>query len=60
MKKTDRQLKYLEQLAIRIPNLFDAIRQGNVKAEYIIGNRRVNGQQVRLKLVAEVIPKPEE
>lgn len=49
------QQRFLEQLAMRIPRLFDAIRQGNVKSEYIVGIRRIGTRHVRLKLVAEVV-----
>lgn len=49
------QLAFLEQLGERIPRLFDAIAQGNVKSEFIVGVRTINGRQVRLKLVAEVV-----
>ena len=49
------QRAFLQQLAERIPALFDAIARGNVKSEYIIGVRRLGVRQVRLKLVAEVV-----
>ena len=49
------QRAFLEQLAARIPALFEAISRGNVKSEYIIGVRRLGKRQVRLKLVAEVV-----
>ncbi|ASJ75647.1 hypothetical protein [Granulosicoccus antarcticus] len=49
------QQDFLERLALRIPPLFEAIAQGNVKSEYIMGVRDVSGRQVRLKLVAEVV-----
>ncbi len=38
-----------------IPKLFDAIRLGNVKSEYVLGDRIIGKRQVRLKLVAEVV-----
>lgn len=38
-----------------IPKLFDAIRLGNVKSEYVLGDRIIGQRQVRLKLVAEVV-----
>ncbi len=38
-----------------IPKLFDAIRLGNVKSEYVLGDRIIGRRQVRLKLVAEVV-----
>jgi len=49
------QQRFLEQLARRIPRLFAAIGAGNEKSEYIIGSRRIDGRQVRLKIVAEVV-----
>ena len=49
------QQDFLERLALRIPRLFDAIAQGNVKSEYIIGVRYIGARHVRLKLVAEVV-----
>lgn len=52
---TDSQQRFLEQLALRIPRLFAAIEQGNIKSEYIIGVRRVGHRHVRLKIVAEVV-----
>ncbi len=55
MKMTDSQQRFLEQLALRIPRLFAAIEQGNIKSEYIIGVRRVGHRHVRLKIVAEVV-----
>lgn len=51
----EEQHRFLEQLATRIPRLFEAIRQGNVKSEYIVGVRRIGTRHVRLKLVAEVV-----
>jgi len=38
-----------------IPKLFEAIRAGNVKSEYVLGDRIIGRRQVRLKLVAEVV-----
>ena len=52
---TPEQQAFLENLAQRIPRLFAAIREGNVRSEYIIGVRRIDARQVRLKLVAEVV-----
>ena len=49
------QQDFLERLALRIPRLFEAIAQGNVKSEYIIGVRYIGARHVRLKLVAEVV-----
>lgn len=55
MPINEEQQKFLEQLAARIPRLFDAIRAGNIKSEYIVGVRRIGQRHVRLKLVAEVV-----
>lgn len=55
MAMTDEQQEFLEQLALRIPHLFEAIRLGNIKSEYIIGVRRIGHRHVRLKMVAEVV-----
>lgn len=49
------QQDFLEKLASRIPRLFEVIRQGNIKSEYIIGIRRIGQRNVRLKIVAEVV-----
>jgi len=49
------QQDFLEKLALRIPRLFNVIRQGNVKSEYIIGIRQIDNRHVRLKIVAEVV-----
>jgi len=49
------QRAFLERLAMHIPELFEAIRQGNVKSEYVLGDRRIDQRQVRLKLVVEVV-----
>lgn len=49
------QHAFLEKLALRIPHLFEVIRQGNIKSEFIIGIRRIGQRQVRLKIVAEVV-----
>ncbi|NND92442.1 MAG: hypothetical protein HKN42_16405 [Granulosicoccus sp.] len=49
------QQDFLEQLALRIPRLFEVIAQGNIKSEYIVGIRRIGSRNVRLKLVAEVV-----
>ena len=55
MAVSEEQQKFLEQLALRIPHLFDAIRAGNIKSEYIVGVRQIGHRHVRLKLVAEVV-----
>ena len=49
------QQAFLEKLSSRIPRLFEVIRQGNIKSEYIIGVRRIGQRHVRLKMVAEVV-----
>lgn len=54
-RMNDEQQAFLERLALRIPRLFDVIRQGNVKSEYIIGIRQIEDRHVRLKIVAEVV-----
>lgn len=51
----DKQKAFLEKLALRIPRLFEAIRQGNIKSEYIIGVRKIGRRNVCLKIVAEVV-----
>jgi len=51
----DEQQAFLEKLSSRIPRLFEVIRQGNIKSEYIIGVRRIGQRHVRLKMVAEVV-----
>ncbi len=55
MTMNRRQQEFLDQLAARIPRLFAAIAQGNVKSEFIIGVRCIENREVRLKLVAEVV-----
>ncbi|MFK7994223.1 MAG: hypothetical protein AB8B87_08795 [Granulosicoccus sp.] len=55
MAVNEEQQRFLEQLAQRIPRLFDAIRAGNIKSEYILGVRLIGQRQVRLKLVAEIV-----
>lgn len=49
------QQAFLEHIGLLIPKLFDAIRLGNVKSEYVLGDRIIGRRQVRLKLVAEVV-----
>lgn len=49
------QRQFLEKVALRIPELFASIKEGNVKAEQILGERTINKRQVRLKLVVEVV-----
>jgi len=51
----DEQRVFLKKLAERIPRLFEVIKQGNIKSEYIVGIRRIGERHVRLKLVAEVV-----
>lgn len=55
MAINDEQQAFLEQLALRIPRLFEAIRAGNIKSEYIIGVRRIGHRHVQLKMIAEVV-----
>lgn len=49
------QARFLASVAEKIPRLFAAIAEGNVRAEFILGQRFLKGRQVRLKLVAEVV-----
>lgn len=49
------QRAFLEHIGLLIPKLFNAIRLGNVKSEYVLGDRIIGRRQVRLKLVAEVV-----
>lgn len=49
------QKAFLEHIGMLIPKLFEAIRLGNVKSEYVLGDRIIGKRQVRLKLVAEVV-----
>jgi hypothetical protein len=55
MPLTEKQLRFLEQIALRIPVLIGAIGQGNLKSEYTLGVRRIGSRLVRLKMVAEVV-----
>jgi len=52
---TPTQRAFLNNVAKRIPALMEAIRLGNQRSEFILGSRHVNGRQVRLVLVAEVV-----
>lgn len=52
---TPEQSAFLQSIALKIPKLFAAIADRNVRAEYILGQRVIRGHQVRLKLVAEVV-----
>jgi len=49
------QQTFLEHIGSLIPKLFAAIALGNVKSEYVLGDRIIGRRQVRLKLVAEVV-----
>lgn len=49
------QQAFLEHVGSLIPKLFAAISLGNVKSEYVLGDRIIGRRQVRLKLVAEVV-----
>lgn len=52
---TPGQLEFLISIAEKIPRLFNAISEGNVRAEFILGSRMLKGRQVKLVLVAEVV-----
>jgi len=52
---SDGQAKFLQRVAAAIPRLFEALEEGNVKSEMILGLRRVRSRQARLKLVAELV-----
>ena len=52
---TPAQLNFLASVAEKIPRLFKAIAEGNMRAEYHLGSRTLEGRQVKLILVAEVI-----
>lgn len=52
---TPSQTAFLNSVAKRIPALMEAIRLGNQRSEFILGRRHINGRQVRLLLVAEVV-----
>lgn len=49
------QVKFLQRVVAAIPRLFEALEEGNVKSEWILGLRRVRDRQARLKLVAELV-----
>lgn len=49
------QQAFLDHIGSLIPKLFAAISLGNVKSEYVLGDRIIGRRQVRLKLVAEVV-----
>ena len=46
---------WLEGIADRVPRLLDAIREGNYRSEFILGERQIDGRRVRLTLRAEAI-----
>lgn len=50
-----KQQAFLQHIGTLIPKLFEAIKQGNVKSEYVLGDRIIGRRQVRLKIVAEVV-----
>lgn len=49
------QQAFLQHIGTLIPKLFEAIRLGNVKSEFVLGDRIIGRRQVRLKIVAEVV-----
>jgi len=49
------QQTFLRRVAVAVPQLFNALQEGNVKSELILGLRRVRNRQARLKLVAELV-----
>ena len=49
------QWQWLLDAANRIPVLFGAIEQGNIRADANLGERVINGKHVRLYFVAEVV-----
>ena len=52
---TDKQRRFLGELAARIPKLFEAITAGGSSARYMIGTKRLkDGRRVELDLVARV------
>ena len=51
----EKQLKWLLDAANRIPEMFDAIEQGNIRVDSTLGERVINGRQVQLYFVAEVV-----
>jgi len=55
LKISENQYNFLISVAEKIPRLFAAIAGGNARAEFILGDRDLDGQRVRLLLVAEVI-----
>lgn len=55
MPLTEKQLYFLEQIALQIPDLISAVSQGNLRSEYTLGVRRIGDRHVRLKMVAEVV-----
>lgn len=55
IEMTPSQTAFLESIAKRIPALMEAIRLGNQRSEFILGRRHINGRQVRLILLAEVV-----
>lgn len=50
-----RQANFLSKVIEAIPRLFQALEEGNVRAEWILGLRQVRRRQARLKLVAELV-----
>jgi len=52
---TSAQVSFLQKVISGIPRLFEALQEGNVKSELVLGLRRVRNRQARLKLVAELV-----
>jgi len=52
---SNREEKFLRRVINAIPRLFEALNEGNVKSEVILGLRRVRSRDARLKLVAELV-----
>lgn len=50
-----RQQQFLQRVASQIPRLMKQIADGNERAELILGTRIVEGRQIRLLLVVEVV-----
>ena len=55
---TPKRRAWLEGIADRVPRLLDAIREGNYRSEFILGERQIDGRRVRLTLRAETITGP--
>ena len=52
---TDKQRRFLDGIAVRIPRLIQAVRAGNSSARFKLGTRRLDdGRHLELELVARV------